>query len=886
MKVAVNDILDGKFHVKRKIDFTHFGGINLDKLKNEMNIKEVAEKKTHSKTVINDIQIFPDDTVNDVKRKINSILNIHPSYQLLWDKEIIGFEYIIDGIEFEFTPDELLNPEDNTLYRYRFYELIDKKPHWNKLINILDIRDFIKTVYIDDVEYWYYYILKYWPKLSQEEFSDLVNGNSMIYKNEYDIFVKEKEYYNKLIDVPLNFIVTSATYKVYHKTQSIEKKFNDMALTQPNIFYSCLGNLCKEIKTYKTKRNLHEGALNLFYKYGSSHIFVSINNKYIIILVDKNTTDISQININVSHILKNLGVKEVPMLISSKLIYSYVTLQMDNLIQNYEDLKKYNILSKIPSMELINMHDYIKFEVTMVENSMLRKIINFIITNNVEEEVRLTIGNKIKRLSNRDPVLYPKGFNWASTCQKKKQPIIYNSKEYEHLSDKVKKKTVKYWNYTTNTDAYYYCDDKKFSNLSFIDLRPCCGIRSFEAWNEQKQREYKYILEHHALPVEKISSNVRYIPQYGKFLGNNRVMYLPVFFEKLFKKKGIHDKYYLYTKQNIDFDNVIWIDDHGKFLLRNTPYYPRDMMIVIVFEERNYILCKVDIKEFYKTNEIEQYIFDFNSDIVQLFIEMKNLHDPIFQFKKKLGKWEIKKYFAKELVEYILLKKDKDYILYPIFSPLIQLNKNVRYDEINTNINLPYDKLKSFIRRYRSPIEEIALVYKNKQIGFKTDDYIYFHNPTNIKSEKRIILRYDINKVFHSINSPPMNISKILEKKNKNKIIIKKIREELFKTENVKMRKKIKDLITDNINESLFKIKQIVNNSDYQIIKEKILKGKPVFDDDYDFDGSNKKIKVKDKTLQKYLDCVLSNPLLKRKFQIQKIVSDVKLHPGEKLVKI
>ena len=76
------------------------------------------------------------------------------------------------------------------------------------------------------------------------------------------------------------------------------------------------------------------------------------------------------------------------------------------------------------------------------------------------------LSNKLKLLKAKDPELYIfKKFGsdavYSRICQKNHQPLIYDEEEWANLEAKLKKKAIKFWNYTTNRPAYYLCDNPK-----------------------------------------------------------------------------------------------------------------------------------------------------------------------------------------------------------------------------------------------------------------------------------------------------------------------------------------------------------------------------------------------------------------------------------------
>lgn len=96
-------------------------------------------------------------------------------------------------------------------------------------------------------------------------------------------------------------------------------------------------------------------------------------------------------------------------------------------------------------------------------------------------------GTTLKYLQDRDPELYDLRKHDANAtvysvlCQNPRPPMMYNADEKKLLPNKIQQKLVPYWNYTTDEPAWYYCPNRKFSHLSFLEGRhplgyclPCC----------------------------------------------------------------------------------------------------------------------------------------------------------------------------------------------------------------------------------------------------------------------------------------------------------------------------------------------------------------------------------------------------------------------------
>jgi hypothetical protein len=193
----------------------------------------------------------------------------------------------------------------------------------------------------------------------------------------------------------------------------------------------------------------------------------------------------------------------------------------------------------------------------------------------------------LRNLKEQDPVLYNfkkyyKTENvYSKICQKPYQPLLLNTLEYGQLTPDKKKNAIKYWNFTSNKDAYYVCPNPKFPYIKFIIKRhpkdyciPCCKkMQILEGVQDAKHAIYNMCMKDHKYTREErtITTGSRYIMSYGKDVEPGRLSRLPedslepLFYETYsIKDTGVDaecikpDGYYLYgIDQNInDTKNV------------------------------------------------------------------------------------------------------------------------------------------------------------------------------------------------------------------------------------------------------------------------------------------------------------------------------------------
>jgi hypothetical protein len=201
------------------------------------------------------------------------------------------------------------------------------------------------------------------------------------------------------------------------------------------------------------------------------------------------------------------------------------------------------------------------------------------LTSNHSSQTQMTTDRKLKKtlrnLKEQDPVLYKfkklyKTENiYSKICQKPYQPLLLNKQGYDELPKDSKKNAVKYWNFTTNKDAYYVCPNPKFPYIKFIIKRhpkdyciPCCKKTQISSnAKDPKRIIYDICIKNRAYTKEErtITQGSRYIMSYGKDIEPGRLSRLPensmepLFYETYsIKNQGIDqecvttDGYYLY----------------------------------------------------------------------------------------------------------------------------------------------------------------------------------------------------------------------------------------------------------------------------------------------------------------------------------------------------
>jgi hypothetical protein len=278
-------------------------------------------------------------------------------------------------------------------------------------------------------------------------------------------------------------------------------------------------------------------------------------------------------------------------------------------------VKWHNLFEIIHLIRFTRRFNDIKIDIVNIKANEFNAITERIITclsmikftqKKAEEKVSLS-NKKLKMLKEIDPLLYNLGKSkksksvYSRKCQKQNQPIILSKEQMKMVSSSKKVNTdygvidksriVKYWNFTTNEPAYYYCPNKKYPHIKFIVKEhpknfciPCC--RKLEIVGDESEKDsddgkttedmkhkksvkkmiYDICMKDHVYTGEKKVQiqDSKYIMSYGKDIDIGRLCKLPEsslepLFYELFSIEGkgvedecyVHENYYLYgTHQN------------------------------------------------------------------------------------------------------------------------------------------------------------------------------------------------------------------------------------------------------------------------------------------------------------------------------------------------
>ena len=276
-------------------------------------------------------------------------------------------------------------------------------------------------------------------------------------------------------------------------------------------------------------------------------------------------------------------------------INNYYNFLTDGIIKQ----KWFSVFEKTRITKIHHRFSDIKIEIIGIKEKEFFIFYNFIMTlfylfNNrcgitdvcKKEDVLLTeeriLKKTLRNLKEQDPVLYnfKKHFKtenvYSKICQKPYQPLMLNKQGYDDLPKDKKVNAIKYWNFTTNKDAYYSCPNPKYPFIKFIVKRhpkdyciPCCKkTQVIQSTKDAKKIIYDICMKSHKYEKTErtITLGSRYIMSYGKDVETGRLSRLPenslepLFYETYsILTQGIDqecittDGYYLYgVEQNIN----------------------------------------------------------------------------------------------------------------------------------------------------------------------------------------------------------------------------------------------------------------------------------------------------------------------------------------------
>ena len=411
-------------------------------------------------------------------------------------------------------------------------------------------------------------------------------------------------------------------------------------------------------------------------------------------------------------------------------------------------IEKYKRLLYFSKIIINNRIKDIKIDIINIKNEEINDILKLLyyilfksmsINNKNDNNDKLQIKNKLKKLKEVDPVLY--AINKKNTqnlysrkCQASQQPDILELKDLKKI-----KNYIKYINFTTGDPIYYTCNNKKFPTVKFLTnlhpqnyCIPCCKKKAIEdvkvkskytAIHNECLTSYKYDKKN--LLIDEKS---RYIMNYSPkiIIEHLRLMQIPNELIKLFNKtyetSSILDdstsidnkkelKYYIYGI-NQDIGNIAYIGIFNiiSFVLNIKTEETINIIKKIFKDDINIFNNILNGKLLYEFKNVKNFLIIFTN----IFQDKILLSELDFSFDK----WnelfiEILKYFGYIIIIFEeIIQEPNDYD--------IQLNipENIKYvnEYIYNNENYKYILL-------------IKRKYQNKNLYYpiiKTDYLEYY----------------------------------------------------------------------------------------------------------------------------------------------------------------
>lgn len=355
----------------------------------------------------------------------------------------------------------------------------------------------------------------------------------------------------------------------------------------------------------------------------------------------------------------------------------------------------------------------------------------------------------IKQLKQIDPLLYnykDTGNKYSRKCQKKLQPIIVTKTE---IKDKKLQNVMKYKNFTTDKENYYYCPNKKYPYPKFLQnihpnnyCVPCCKKKNYELVENSKYNNVHHTcLTEFTYPTDiKQNDKSRYVINYGNVININRLMELPNSLDIMFNTLQSNERFYIYgIKQNLSNINNIGI----LFILSQIYNLSIVKFIQILLEFLN------DNPKLFNSL-LYGTLYKYFNDINDLISTIKNIFilNKLFQKNIEFSHWnELFRDIISYLNVYIIIFEDNGKnILYNSY-------KNLQY--MNNIFNSKYEKINKYIYVIKKNTNEYYPIYninfndyfKNSII--KQQKFIYTDNITlSIKQ----LINNELNKKTNTFN--------------------------------------------------------------------------------------------------------------------------------------
>jgi hypothetical protein len=531
-----------------------------------------------------------------------------------------------------------------------------------------------------------------------------------------------------------------------------------------------------------------------------------------------------------------LSEKSVSEYYFSKGMYQFKANRIERVINvsNYYDFltdgvmkqKWFTIFEKTRITRMFHRFSDIKIEIVGIKEKEFFIFYNFILTlfylfdkkcstsdTCKKENIQLTTERKLKKtlrnLKEQDPILYNfkkiyKTENvYSKICQKPYQPLLLNKQGYDSLPKEKKDKAVKYWNFTTNKDAYYSCPNPKFPYIKFIVKRhpkdyciPCCKKTEVaQSSKDAKKIIYDICLKTHKYEKAErtITLGSRYIMTYGKEVEPGRLSRLPenslepLFYETYsIQAHGIDpecvttDGYFLYGIdqcikgiKNVGVLNILLNATETDIIA-----FINNLISLMKSSENKFrILLDGNINKYFKNlndfittlrqlflmdnpiNSIDDQVIPWNKLFINIAYMFLNINIIYFQHKKQdavrllLPSYITNKdqFFSNDFTNLIILQKRN--VFYPIYL-------------LNTDMFFKVKMFKQKLFNFNDPItliigKLVSAYFNNKIKNNITDDISLIVVQSFVRDTS-----YQIQKLF--INSSNMCYYIHLTNKNKN----------------------------------------------------------------------------------------------------------------------
>ena len=415
----------------------------------------------------------------------------------------------------------------------------------------------------------------------------------------------------------------------------------------------------------------------------------------------------------------------------------------------YNNTKLIKILPKITNL-MIELDNITYNEINYIINNIYMLLyLNNNKIDKINTKQTFLEHKSIKQLKQIDPILYKykdSDNKYSRKCQKKVQPIIVTKNE---IDEKKLKNVIKYKNFTTDKENYYYCPNKKYPFIKFLQnihpnnyCIPCCKKKDYKTVQNSKYNNiHERCLTEYTYPTDIVQTDKsRYVINYGNIIIINRLMYLPTSLNIMLNTIKNEEKFYIYGIEQ----HISNIQNIGLLYILANVYnisLTKFIQIIIEFLSDNQHLFNI---------LLEGKLYKYFTDISELITIIKNIFilNKLFQVNIEFIYWND---LFQDIVSYLNI-----YII--IFE---DTNSNISYkpyksiQTMNNIFNSKYNKINKFVYVIKKNNNEYYPIYyinfndfyKNNKIKQKEFEY----NDNISLSIKQLILN-EYNSITNDIN--------------------------------------------------------------------------------------------------------------------------------------